>query len=388
MPTSMAAAPAASASGGQTAYGAAVLVRGTESCIGEQATASSPDPIGVSHVRDFRLTCAMRFNDPRVSGNKSGPMSMDGWGPASAPDAIVEWTSSRLIENEGGAWVGRLAGVYTTETGDMLSAWFEGTGGYAGLSFFEWVTAPVGAATTGYPVVGLIFPGGSPTLPDLGPMPSPARAAIPPSLPPVPSSAPVAYGTGAGTAYFVRGMEICESGAITIPSPDPDGVVRVRDASLPCIVAFNDPRVSGTNTGPWNADAWGGATGAIVEWGSPRRIENAGGAWVGSLSGVHTTETGDMLSAWFEGTGGYAGLSFFEWIACPQGTATSACPVVGLIYPGSIPRPESLTGRNGRDRPWPSVVRESHLPRIPVSTLRTRFATNASGARRLGESKS
>ena len=55
--------------------------------------------------------------------------------------------------------------------------------------------------------------------------------------------------------------------------------------------------------------------------GNPRslRIENAGGAWVGTLSGISTSASGEMLSAWFEGTGAYEGLSFFEWVGVPGG---------------------------------------------------------------------
>ncbi len=233
-------------------YGAATLVRGEESCRGENVTVPSPDPIGITHVRDFLLTCTMRFNDPRVSGTKSGPTSMDGWGPGAMPDAIVQWGSSRRIENEGGAWVGAFSGIYTTETGDLITTWFTGAGGYEGLSFFEWIAIPPGTVTSGYPVVGLIFPGSPPRMPDLGPSPSPAARGTPPPLSGTPSSTPVAYGTGRGMALFVRGTESCDFSAIAIPSPDPDGVIRVRDAVLPCTLEFNDPRVSGTNTGPWN----------------------------------------------------------------------------------------------------------------------------------------
>ena len=46
----------------------------------------------------------------------------------------------------------------------MLSAWFEGTGAYEGLSFFEWIGVPGGAGPSGFPVTGLIFPGKSPVL--------------------------------------------------------------------------------------------------------------------------------------------------------------------------------------------------------------------------------
>ena len=85
-------------------------------------------------------------------------------------------------------------------------------------------------------------------------------------------------------------------------------------------------------------DAWGSAaSGAMVTWSPELRIENAGGAWVGTLSGVFTSATGEMLSAWFEGTGAYEGLSFFEWIGVPGGAGPSGFPVMGLLFPGKPP---------------------------------------------------
>jgi hypothetical protein len=76
--------------------------------------------------------------------------------------------------------------------------------------------------------------------------------------------------------------------------------------------------------------------GAFVQWGSGRRIENAGGTWEGWFSGIYTSETGYLIQAWYEGRGAYAGLAFQETII--HGTA-GVYEVVGLIYPGTIPAP-------------------------------------------------
>jgi len=47
-----------------------------------------------------------------------------------------------------------------------------------------------------------------------------------------------------------------------------------------------------------------------------------------------------MISAWFEGTGGYEGLSFFEWIGVPDSADPSGYAVTGLIFPGKPPGPK------------------------------------------------
>ena len=120
----------------------------------------NPDASGKVRVRDGVLTCHLRFNDPRVNGTAFGTFAFEGWGTQD-DTAFVEWGMLRL-ENDAGAWETQWAGVYTSETGDMIPLWWEGSGGYAGLSFFEWVLAPPGTVATGYSVVGLIFPGSPP----------------------------------------------------------------------------------------------------------------------------------------------------------------------------------------------------------------------------------
>ena len=114
----------------------------------------------------------------------------------------------------------------------------------------------------------------------------------------------------------------------------------MRGASLDCTLEFNDPRLSGTKKGPYAGDAWGSEDGgAVVIWSPEQRIENAAGAWVGTMSGVFTSPTGEMISAWFEGTGAYEGLSFFEWIGVSGGAGPSGYAVTGLIFPGKPPVP-------------------------------------------------
>ena len=121
----------------------------------------TPDPEGEVHVRDGTIYCTLRTNDPRVNGTASGSIDFNGWGDE--PEVAMEEWGSLILENEGGVWVGTWTGVYTRETGDLISVWYEGSGGYAGLTFFEWTEAPPGTVMTGYEIVGLIFPGSPPS---------------------------------------------------------------------------------------------------------------------------------------------------------------------------------------------------------------------------------
>jgi hypothetical protein len=55
--------------------------------------------------------------------------------------------------------------------------------------------------------------------------------------------------------------------------------------------------------------------------GGTPRLENAGGAWEGTLTSVFSTDRGDIIAVWYKGTGGYEGLSYFElWTGVPPWT--------------------------------------------------------------------
>lgn len=144
------------------AWGPAVLVRGVETCVVTPGPLGSPDADGTMHGRGGTLRCTDVANDPRVSGSVSGTFDADAWGPDSEEVAFVMWGTLRL-ENEGGAWEGRYTGANTTETGDMYEVWYTGTGGYAGLSYFQWVTPACAPVQDRLEFVGLIFPGPPPT---------------------------------------------------------------------------------------------------------------------------------------------------------------------------------------------------------------------------------
>jgi hypothetical protein len=142
------------------AWGKAVLVRGLENC-GAAAGTFSTDVSGSTHASGGILHCTERANDPRVSGDVTGTFDFDGWGGSVSSGAEV-FTGTVVLKNDEGTWKGRYTGIYTSETGDLWSIWYTGTGAYAGLSYYEWIEEPLGSLVTFYPVTGLIFPGPPP----------------------------------------------------------------------------------------------------------------------------------------------------------------------------------------------------------------------------------
>jgi hypothetical protein len=133
---------------------------GTGRCLVSIGT-QTKDASGDTHIRDGTFHCTTVSNDPRVSGEITGTWAMNAWGPTPQNSSFVQWGTVRL-ENEGGAWDGTYTGMFTPDTGDLISFWFTGTGAYEGLSYFEWDVMPISLGPVGFPVVGLIFPGSPP----------------------------------------------------------------------------------------------------------------------------------------------------------------------------------------------------------------------------------
>ena len=151
--------------------------------------------------------------------------------------------------------------------------------------------------------------------------PTPSAVATPTPTPAAVSHGPVTVVTGTGRCPVLN----------PVWTTDPDGTQHLRNLSVECTEETNDPRVSGTHTATWNMDVWEGAAG--VQWGTAR-LENAGGAWEGPLSGVYSAERGDTIMVWYTGTGGYHGLAYFElW------TGQEPWKIQGQIFPGDPPTP-------------------------------------------------
>lgn len=147
------------------------------------------------------------------------------------------------------------------------------------------------------------------------------------------ATGPITY----GPVTVVTGTATCPAADLGSSTTDSDGVQHFRDVDFRCTMRTDDPRVSGAHTsGAWNIDWWGAADlsdGALVQWGTPR-LENAGGAWEGTGSGVYSSGRGDIIAFWYTGTGGYTGLSYFElW------TGKEPWTIQGQIFPGDAPNP-------------------------------------------------
>ena len=141
-----------------------------------------------------------------------------------------------------------------------------------------------------------------------------------------------------GPAAWVTGTATCPTVDLGDHSTDADGVQHFRNGTFRCIKTTDDARVSGTETTTtWSADWYGApdlSKGEFVQWATVR-LENDGGAWEGRLSGVGALpEPGDIITVWYTGTGGYAGLSYFE-----QLTGSEPWKLQGVIFPGDPPTP-------------------------------------------------
>jgi hypothetical protein len=133
----------------------------------------------------------------------------------------------------------------------------------------------------------------------------------------------------------VTGTEYCSVAFGTVTG-EGTSVQRARNGTATCTDTVNDPRVSGTYNAVWNMDYWGTpdrTSGALVQWGTAR-LTGPSGAWEGRATGVWSSERGDTIALWWTGTGGYAGLAYFELV-----TGGGPWTVQGEIFPGSPPKP-------------------------------------------------
>lgn len=311
--------PSPAASGPLT-YGLVSVVTGISTCPTMDWTVTT-DADGTHHVRDGNVACTNTADDPRVSGRHTAPATLgfDLWGdPDAGRFSLVQWATVRL-ENDGGAWEGQLAGVASLPgRGDIITIWYKGTGAYAGLSYFELDTGQAPWA-----IQGQVFPGDPPP-----PYSEEATGAERPE-----AGGPVADDAVA----VVAGTAFCPGLSFEFTT-DPDGTMHVRDDyhAGRCTLTTDDPRVSGLRSSTWNIDLWGNPDAgrwALVQWGT-QRLENAGGAWEGRATGVGSSDRGDVIVNWYEGTGGYEGLGYFElW------TGSGPWTIQGLIFPGDPPTP-------------------------------------------------
>jgi hypothetical protein len=307
-------------------------IKGTSTWVSGSPGTVTAGADGVQHARGATFVVQDSVNDPRVSGTAAATWNKDSWGTADQGQAAaVQWGTER-IENAGGAWEGKATGVYSTDRGDIVAAWYTGTGGYAGLGYFRLSTSAdlTAGVTRSWKIRGLVFPGDPPSLGDIppvtGPMPSPNVSPVP-TAPPAPAASAIAY----GPTSVVTG-----SSDFTFYEPD--------FGAFAAVVTTNDARVSGAFLArPWTmrfAPFPGQELGIGTQWGSGR-LENADGTWQGVASGVYD-DGGDIVATWYKGTGAYAGMSYFELVTRNDlfGPVTElGYGNFGLIFPGDPPTP-------------------------------------------------
>jgi hypothetical protein len=324
-PSTTPTSPGPTASPTPTAAVKVVSVAGTTTCPAADLGSGTTVSDGYQEFRDGTLACTVTASDPRVSGIERGsPWNTNMWGKTDSV-AMVQWGALRL-ENAGGAWEGTGSGVSSSDRGDIVVSWYRGTGGYAGLGYFE-----LRSGKEPYAIRGLVFPGAPPDLaglpPVTGPLPSPNVSDTPA---PVPAATPgaIAY----GPVSVVEGTS-----AYTY--------VDIGTNTYAGIDQVNDPRVSGTYLAPsWTTNFWGGTSdsfGSGTQWG-PTRLEAEGGAWQGTGSGI-LDEVGDVIAMWYTGSGSYAGLSYFELLGSPNmfdpTIPVDRYGVFGQVFPGDPPTP-------------------------------------------------
>ena len=337
--------PSAAATGSPSAsphaFGPVSMTNGDVTCDG--LSVEQPVVAGDSHSWAVKTSCTVTTNDPRVSGTEtSAAWNVTAWGKV-AYGMLLEGAGIQSgplrIENAGGTWVGTGSGIYSTDRGDTVAAWFTGTGGYKGLAYFELRTGTRHGSDTGS-IQGLVFPGDPP---DLAAVPAHVTATPSPAIPtpgaaslpavPAPTPAAVSY----GPVSVVAGTTIYTAGDNGQPVTRADGRTSYPNGTLAGLETPNDPRVAGTFVAsPWRTDVWGHTDdvfGSGIQAGL-LRIVNAGGSWDCRVSGL-SDNRGNTLVSWCTGAGSYAGLGYFELVR--SGNPFIDNPVQGEIFPGKPP---------------------------------------------------
>jgi hypothetical protein len=120
-------------------------------------------------------------------------------------------------------------------------------------------------------------------------------------------------------------------GAPVLSRGNGDGTTWIRGAWGTCEMAFSDPRVSGTMTGDYNDDCFGGYWPCVV-WGT-EEISGPDGTWSGWYHGISPADGQQTTYHVMTGSGGYGGLTFvWDWTRSPEGPSGS-----GFIYEGTPP---------------------------------------------------
>jgi hypothetical protein len=156
------------------------------------------------------------------------------------------------------------------------------------------------------------------------PLPAPTATGFP-----TPAATPIPSTDGAGVEYAIgRGtFSIVQPGTSTLVG----GVTQVRGFVAASTDAMNDRRVTGDGRLELSIETYGVVG---IEWGT-YRLENAGGAWEGPMTGLAWND-GDAsdVSGWLVGSGAYQGYAYYIHVRS-TGLGTD---IDGIIVPGPPPR--------------------------------------------------
>lgn len=339
-PPSPSPSPAPSVAPSPSPKTAVTSVTGMSTCSTFDLGAATPGRNGARHYARVTVSCEGTTSDPRVSGTATGSWAVDLWGTLENGAFVMSGPST--ITNAGGSWVGRLTGAWSSERGDIVAAWYKGTGAYAGLGYF--------ALLTGFEpmkIRGQIFPGDPPRLAGFGPV----KAAVPsPNMPPPSALAasPTPQAIGLGKVTVTAGRSVYEYADLGSSRAGPSGSDLYDRGVYAGAEIVNDARVGGRFVAtPWPLQLWGGggtAIGSGIQWGVSR-CDSPGGSWQGLGYGIYDeARTADTIVLWAKGDGRYAGLSYLELITTvdpfdPRPLAEGVMATNGLIFPGEPPTP-------------------------------------------------
>jgi len=160
-------------------------------------------------------------------------------------------------------------------------------------------------------------------------VPPPAPTAAPTDMAPTATPRPSTDGTGAEYVIGRGTFSIVDPGTST-PVGD---VPQLRGFVASSADTMDDPRVTGTGALHLSVDTFGTAG---TQW-ATYRLENAGGAWEGTLTGLGWNEGNAIdMSGWLVGSGAYQGFTFYMHVR----SGGFAMDIDGIIFPGSPPGPQ------------------------------------------------
>ena len=113
-------------------------------------------------VTDLVLACQETASDPRVEGDSTVAITIEGWGEGlrhQDPTNTITWNDYELKGPEG-TWSGRGYGFYDATGDGHLLTIATGSGAYEGLTYMQSFTVPAGGASSR--TVGLIQAGSPP----------------------------------------------------------------------------------------------------------------------------------------------------------------------------------------------------------------------------------